>query len=88
MSSKHLYYLVQFTRKRSFTFWRKIMQITITLRGKSVQCSPAELADKAKELKLEAAGFARNMRLVKQAVREGRTGRINSADGYQISYQN
>ena len=65
-----------------------MMQITIRVCGEDFQCTLDQLAYKAKELRLEASGFARNLRIVRQALKEGRSGRINSADGYQISYQN
>jgi hypothetical protein len=62
------------------------MDIILTVRGKRFECRTTQLAKKLKALSLETTGLTRIIARLKQAAIAGQSGRINSADGYQVSY--
>lgn len=63
------------------------MQIILVISGRHIECKVGELHKKIKEFLPQATGITCNVARVKQALKEGHSGRVNSADGYQISYK-
>lgn len=63
------------------------MKIVLIACGQRTECNLKDLRERVKTLSLETNGVARIIEHIKRAAEEGRSGKINSADGYQISYQ-